>query len=250
MSDYGLAGRVALVTGAARGIGAAIADALGSEGAHLVISDIDAAELEQTRIRLADKGIKVHAVTTDVSDREQCEGLVQIAVSEFGGLDVLVNNAGRLFTLTGLEDTDDDDFDKIMAVNVKGPLYLGRAAVPHLRKSAAPRVIFISSQWGQVPDGHSYGYMTSKAAQLGLMKAMAKEFAEDGILVNAVTPGAIATRMVPEDRIEEEIAAIPIKRLGQPNDIADPVAFLASDKAAFITGQVLGPNGGALIVGI
>ncbi|MGB3485438.1 MAG: SDR family NAD(P)-dependent oxidoreductase [Mycobacterium sp.] len=245
-----LTDRVAVVTGAARGIGAAIARTLGAEGARLVLTDIDGAELEQTRAALEADGMTVRALVSDVSDRNACEELIGTAVEHFGGVDILVNNAGRLFTLTGLEATDDDDFDAIMAVNVKGPLYLSRAAVPYLRKSDAPRIIFISSQWGQVPDGHSYGYMTSKAAQLGLMKTMAKEFAGDGILVNAVTPGAIGTRMVPTDRIDEEIAAIPLKRLGVPDDIAGPVAFLASDRASFITGQVISPNGGALIVGV
>lgn len=250
MSDPELAGRVAVVTGAARGIGAAIARALATAGAHVVIADIDEPELELTRKSLVEDGFDVRATRTDVSQRGECEDLVQEAVSEFGGIDILVNNAGRLFSLTGLEDTDDDDFDAIMAVNVKGPLYLSRAAIPHLRKSGTARIIFISSQWGQVPDGHSYGYMTSKAAQLGLMKTMARELAADKILVNAVTPGAIATRMVPTDRVDEEIAAIPLGRLGVPDDIAGPVTFLASDKASFITGQVVSPNGGALIVGI
>jgi len=250
MNSGSLAGRVAIVTGAARGIGAEIARTLGLEGARVVLADIDEDELNETRSRLASAGIVATSCLTDVSAKADCEALIAATVREFDRLDILVNNAGRLFTLTGLEDTDDDDFHAIMAVNVYGPLCLTRAALPYLRNSEAPRVIFISSQWGQVPDGHSYGYMTSKAAQLGLMKTMAKEFASDGILVNAVTPGAIGTRMVPVDRVAGEIAAIPIKRLGTPADIAGPVSFLASDCASFITGQVIAPNGGALIVGV
>ncbi len=155
-----------------------------------------------------------------------------------------------MYSMTGLQDTDDANFDRLLAVNVHAPLFLTRAALPHLRKSPAPRVIFINSQWGQVPDGHSYGYMVAKAAQLGLMKTLAKEFTREGILVNAITPGAILTRMVPEEYIEAEKASIPLGRLAHPEEIAAAVAFLASDEAAFIAGQALPINGGALLVGI
>jgi 3-oxoacyl-[acyl-carrier protein] reductase len=243
-------GRVALVTGGARGMGVAHARALGSAGASVAMADIDLAELEASAALLSAEGLDVRAYEADISNSTACAALVANVVEDFGAIDILVHNAGRLFSLTGLENTDDDDFDATMRVNVNGPLYLTRAALPWLSRSENGRVIFISSQWGQVPDGHSYGYMTSKAAQLGLMKTMAKEFASQRILVNAITPGAIQTRMVPEDRIADEIAAIPINRLGQVEDIANAVAFLASDNASFITGQVLSPNGGACIVGI
>lgn len=245
-----MTGRVAIVTGAARGMGVAHARALGQAGASVAIADVDEIELRQTAEVLRAEGIDVHAYLADVASRTDCEQLVFDVHAQFGGIDILVHNAGRMFSLTGLADTDDDDFDAIMRVNVYGPLYLTRAALPHLVESKHGRVIFISSTWGQVPDNHSYGYMTSKAAQLGLMKTMAKELGPNQILVNAVTPGAIQTRMVPLDRVEDEIAAIPIQRLGQVEDIANAVAFLASDNASFITGQVISPNGGACIVGI
>lgn len=250
MSAYDMKGRVALVTGGARGMGVAHARALGSAGASVAIADIDLDALKNSAALLSAEGLHVRAYGADISDSTACAALVASVVEDFGAIDILVHNAGRLFSLTGLENTDDDDFDATMRVNVNGPLYLTRAALPWLSRSENGRVIFISSQWGQVPDGHSYGYMTSKAAQLGLMKTMAKEFASQRILVNAITPGAIQTRMVPEDRIADEIAAIPINRLGQVEDIANAVAFLASDNASFITGQVLSPNGGACIVGI
>jgi 3-oxoacyl-[acyl-carrier protein] reductase len=119
--------------------------------------------------------------------------------------------------------------------------------MPLLRRSDAGRVIFISSQWGQLPDGHSYGYMVSKAAQLGLMKALAAELIPHKILVNAVAPGAVHTRMVPDEVYEAELAAVPLGRIADPAEISAAVAFLASDGAAFITGQTLAVNGGALI---
>jgi NAD(P)-dependent dehydrogenase (short-subunit alcohol dehydrogenase family) len=253
-----LAGRKALITGAARGMGRAHALTLASRGASVALVDLDRDELLATAAEVrggssagaAATAPRVDTIVADITTRVSAEAIVAEAVERLGGLDVLVHNAGRMYSLTGLEDTDDDDFHALLAINVDAPLYLTRAALPHLRVSTHARVIFISSQWGQVPDGHSYGYMTSKAAQLGLMKTMACEFAGEGILVNAVTPGAIDTRMVPEEFHEAERAAIPLGRLGAPEEIAAAVAFLASDAASFITGQVIPVNGGACIVGI
>ena len=184
------------------------------------------------------------------STRATAEAIISQATAILGGLDILVHNAGLMYSLAGLADTDDADFRRLFAVNVDAPLFLTRAALPWLRASQHGRVIFISSQWGQVPDGHSYGYMASKAAQLGLMKAMAKEFAADHILINAITPGAVLTRMVPEEYYEAERASIPLGRLAEPAEIAAVVTFLASDAASFMTGQTVAVNGGACIVGI
>jgi 3-oxoacyl-[acyl-carrier protein] reductase len=245
-----LTGRVALVTGAGRGAGRAHARLLAARGAAVAVVDIDAHVARETVAEIEAAGGQAQAFACDITDRLLAERLIAQVIQVFNGLDILVHNAGLIYSMTGLEQTDDDNFDRLLAINVHAPLYLTRAAVPHLRASAAPRVIFINSQWGQVPDGHSYGYMVSKAAQLGLMKTMAKEFVGEGILVNAITPGAILTRMVPEQYIEAEQAAIPLGRLVHPEEIAAAVAFLASDEAAFITGQAIPVNGGALLVGI
>jgi 3-oxoacyl-[acyl-carrier protein] reductase len=245
-----LADRRAVVTGGARGMGKAHGTALAAAGASVVLVDIDADELASTADELRGTGADVHAVVGDISSRRQAEAIIDQGAATLGGLDILVHNAGLMYSMTGLADTDDDDFRRIFAVNVDAPLFLTRAALPLLRASKYARVIFISSQWGQVPDGHSYGYMASKAAQLGLMKAMAKEFAADQILVNAITPGAVMTRMVPEKYYEAERRAIPLGRLADPGEIAAVVAFLASDAASFMTGQTVAVNGGACIVGI
>ncbi|MFB7455930.1 SDR family NAD(P)-dependent oxidoreductase [Streptomyces sp. NPDC056188] len=245
-----LTGRTALITGAARGMGRAHALALAARGARLALVDLDRAELAVTAAEVAEAGGRVHVFTADITDRAAAEALIESAAAELGGLDILVHNAGLMFAMTGLADTDDEDFERLLGVNVRAPLYLTRAALPYLRRSGAARVVFVSSQWGQVPDGHSYGYMVSKAAQLGLMKTLAKEFAAERIMVNAVAPGAVATRMVPPENHDAEVAAVPIGRLGRPWEIAEMVAFLAADTGAFITGQTIPVNGGALLVGI
>lgn len=245
-----LTGRVALVTGGGRGAGRAHARLLALRGAAVAIVDVDADVAQSTAAEIEAAGGRAIALTADITQRERAERVVQDAVKQLGGLDILVHNAGMMYSLTGLEETDDANFDRLLAINVHAPMFLTRAALPYLRKSRAPRVIFINSQWGQVPDGHSYGYMVGKAAQLGLMKTMAKEFVIEGILVNAVTPGAILTRMVPDEYIDGEQKAIPLGRLAHPEEIASTVAFLASDEAAFIAGQSIPVNGGALLVGI
>ncbi|BCF96961.1 short-chain dehydrogenase [Paraburkholderia sp. PGU19] len=245
-----LTGRVALVTGGGRGAGRAHARLLALRGAAVVIVDIDADVARATATEIEQEGGRALALTADITRRDLAERVIHEAAERFGGIDILVHNAGMMYSLTGLEKTDDDNFNQLLSINVHAPLFLTRAALPYLRKSRAPRVIFINSQWGQVPDGHSYGYMVAKAAQLGLMKTMAKEFVGEGILVNAVTPGAILTRMVPDEYIEGEQKAIPLGRLAHPEEIASTVAFLASDEAAFIAGQSIPVNGGALVVGI
>lgn len=245
-----LAGRRALVTGGARGMGLAHGAALSAAGASVILVDVDADVLQKTAAQLRGDGRDVTAVAGDITTRAAAESIISQATAILGGLDILVHNAGLMYSLASLANTDDEDFRRLFAVNVDAPLFLTRAALPQLRASQHGRVIFISSQWAQVPDGHSYGYMASKAAQLGLMKAMAKEFAGEHILVNAITPGAVKTRMVPEEYYAAERAAIPLGRLADPAEIASVVAFLASDAASFLTGQTIAVNGGACIVGI
>lgn len=245
-----LRGRVALVSGAGRGAGRAHARLLAARGAAVAVVDIDEDVARATAAEIIEAGGKAIAVACDITERALAERCVAQVAGQLGGLDILVHNAGLIYSMTGLEQTDDANFERLLAINVHAPLYLTRAALPQLRASRAPRVIFINSQWGQVPDGHSYGYMVGKAAQLGLMKTLAKEFVGEGILVNAITPGAILTRMVPDEYIEPEKANIPLGRLVHPEEIAAVVAFLASDEAAFIAGQAIPVNGGALLVGI
>ncbi|MCV7226669.1 SDR family NAD(P)-dependent oxidoreductase [Mycolicibacterium komossense] len=246
-----LDGRVAIVTGAARGMGAAHAHTLAAQGARLVLTDLDQGELDAVAKELReDRHAEVVTVAGDITEPQASARIIDAAITTWGRLDVLVHNAGLMHNFTTLADTTSDQLQPYLNVNVLAPFDITRAAVPHLRRSDAPRVIFISSQWGQVPDGHSYGYMVSKAAQLGLMKALAQELVTDGILVNAIAPGAVHTRMIPDHYYEAEVAAVPLGRLAEPSEIASAVAFLASDGAGFITGQTIPVNGGALLVGI
>ena len=245
-----LSGRVAFVTGAGRGAGRAHARLLAARGAAVAVVDRDEDVAQSVSQEIVQAGGRATALTVDITQRAAAEAAIRQTVDTLGGLDILVHNAGLMYSMTGLEQTDETDFNRMLAVNVHGPMYLTQAALAHLRRSRAPRVIFISSQWGQVPDGHSYAYMVAKAAQLGLMKTLAKEFTREGILVNAITPGAILTRMVPEEYVEAEEKNIPLGRLAHPEDIAYAVAFLASDESSFIAGQTIAVNGGALVVGI
>lgn len=243
-----LTGRVAFVTGAARGMGATHAATLAARGADLVIGDLDGAELEVVAKQIrADTGCQVHTTTLDVTDAEAGARIANLAEQVFGRLDIVVHNAGIMHDWKTLAETPAANLQPYLDVNVLGPYEITRALVPLLQRSPAARIIFISSQWGQVPDGHSYGYMVSKAAQLGLMKALALELLPHQILVNAIAPGAVLTRMVPDEAYDAELAAVPLGRLAEPAEISAAVAFLAGDGAAFITGQTLAVNGGALI---
>lgn len=249
-----LRGRTALVTGAARGMGAAHAAALTARGARVLLVDLDA-DVADTAAALRAGGADTHALRLDVTSPDAGDRL-RAALADAAGpgqparLDILVHNAGIVHDWRSLDETEPDSLDPYYAVNVKAPYAITRSLVDLLRASDHGRVVLISSSWGQVPDGHSFGYMIAKAAQLGLMKALAAALLPHGILVNAVAPGAIHTRMIPDEVYDLELSAVPLGRLGRAEEIAEAVAFLASDGAGFLTGQTIPVNGGALRVGI
>jgi NAD(P)-dependent dehydrogenase (short-subunit alcohol dehydrogenase family) len=248
LPDLNLTGRVAFVTGAARGMGATHALTLAHRGADVVIADLDTAELAGVAKQIREEtGRRVETMQLDVTAPDAGEQVLAVATEKFGRLDIVVHNAGIMHDWKRIADTPAEKLQPYVDVNVLGPYAITRALLPLLTQSDAARIIFISSQWGQLPDGHSYGYMVSKAAQLGLMKALAAELVPYKILVNAVAPGAVSTRMVPDQVYEAELAAVPLGRIADPAEISATVAFLASDSAAFITGQTLAVNGGALI---
>lgn len=245
MNDF--ANKVALVTGGSRGIGRAICVELGRRGAFVVLSYAgnEAAAVEAVKA-VTDAGGKARAVRFDVADTAACSKAVEDVVKEHGHLDVLVNNAG--VAIDGLVMRfKDEDWDKTLDTNLKGAFALIRAVSRPMMKQKGGAIVNVSSVVGETGNGGQAAYAASKAGLLGLTKAVAKELASRNIRVNAVTPGFIATDMtasIPADMKEQLLNSIPLARLGAAEEIAKAVAFLASDAASYVTGEVLKVNGG------
>jgi len=242
-----LSGKVAIVTGGSRGIGAAIAALLAESGAAVVVSGRDADRLERAVKEMQGVAGMVAGVVADVARREDADRLVESAKERFGRIDILVNNAG--ITRDGLLiRMKDEDWDSVMEVNLRGAFLLTRAVVKALvRQKQGGRVINITSTAGAMGNAGQANYSAAKAGLIGFTKASARELAHWGILVNAVAPGLIETDMVaaltPAAR-EALIAQIPLARIGTARDVAEVVRVLAGDGAAYVTGQVFHVNGG------
>ncbi len=245
-----LTNRVALVTGASRGIGRAIALALAAAGARVVINyrdRSDAAEQVATEIREA--GGRADVVQADVADRESVDALIKQIVALGGGLDILVNNAG--ITRDGLVmRMKDDDFDAVIDTNLRGAFLCTRAALRPLLKSAHGRIINISSVVGLAGNAGQANYAAAKAGLLGFTRSMAREVASRQVTVNAVAPGFIDTDMTAslnEAARSAALESIPLRRCGSAAEVAAVVCFLASDAAAYITGQTIAVDGGMVM---
>lgn len=250
MSLKSLNGRVAIVTGGGRGMGEAHCLELAKRGASVAVIDIDENVAEDVASRITRSGGVSVAITCDVTSRAAVEAAVAQTAQVFGGIDIVVSNAGLVNDERSLFDTDDSEWQRMMAVNVDGCLNLTRASVPWLLRSQHGRVVIISSTWGQVPPGHSYSYIAAKGALIAYAKNMAVEFAPHQITVNAITPGSIRTRMVADPDRELALYPIPIGRMAEPEEVSFLLCYLVSDEAAFVTGQVMSINGGTPIVGI
>jgi len=243
-----LRGHSAFVTGSARGLGRAIAERLAAEGAAVAVADIDLPAAEQAAAELRHAtGSRTLAVAVDVRDPGSVAAAVERTVAELGALDILVNNAGVVRDAR-LEAMSDEDWDTVLDVDLRGYFVCARAALPHLRAGSWGRIVNISSRAYLGNPGQA-NYSAAKAGVVGMTRALSAELARDGITVNAVAPGAIDTALVrshprAEEIIERAIKVQPIKRLGTPEDVAAAVAFLASDDAAFISGDVLHVSGG------
>ncbi len=241
-----LKGRVAVITGASRGIGKAVALRLVAEGADLVVTATSLEAAQMTADEIVRTGGKALALKVDVSVSEEVESLFAKTMAEFGRLDILVNNAGitRDGLLLRMKDTD---WDAVLDVNLKGAFNCTREAAKYMTKARYGRIVNISSVVGEMGNAGQANYCASKAGMFGLTKATARELAKRNITVNAVSPGFIETDMtgVLSEKVRENLLQqIPLERLGQPDDIAAAVYFLVSEQAGYITGHVLSVNGG------
>ncbi|MBI3002780.1 MAG: 3-oxoacyl-[acyl-carrier-protein] reductase [candidate division NC10 bacterium] len=240
------AGRAGIVTGASRGIGYAVAERLAGAGAGLLLCARDGAAVERAAATLAQGGAKVVATAADVGRPADAERLVEGCLTQFGRLDILVNNAGIARDALLLR-MKPEDWDAVLAVNLTGAFHCTRAALRAMVKQRAGRIINVTSVVGVMGNAGQANYVAAKAGLIGLTKAAAREVASRGITVNAVAPGFIETEMtaaLPAATREGYRTQIPLGRFGSPGEVAEVVAFLASDAAAYITGQVIHVNGG------
>jgi 3-oxoacyl-[acyl-carrier protein] reductase len=239
-------GKIAVITGASRGIGRSISLALSAAGATIVAMDMDQAATDAVVVELKAAGGTALAVVGNVTNPVDADAMIDAAVKEFGRVDILVNNAG--ITRDGIFlRMKDEDWDAVLTVNLKGAFLCSRAASKVMTKQRSGRIINIASVVGQMGNAGQANYCASKAGLIGLTKSNARELAKRNVTVNAVAPGFIATAMTDalSDKVKAELTAqIPLERLGSSEDIANAVLFLASEASGYITGHVLSVNGG------
>jgi 3-oxoacyl-[acyl-carrier protein] reductase len=241
-----LKGKVALITGAAQGIGKSVALLLARNGADIVVSDINLEKAEETTKEIESIGPKAMAVKVDVANFKDVEQMVEAILKNFGKIDILINNAGITRDKLILRMTE-EDWDTVLNVNLKGTFNCMKAVTRHMAKQRSGKIVSIASVVGEMGNAGQANYSASKAGVIGLTKTIAKEFAQRGINVNAIAPGYIETPMteaLPEKVKEELKRLIPMERLGKPEDVAEAVLFLVSEESSYMTGQVLNVNGG------
>jgi 3-oxoacyl-[acyl-carrier protein] reductase len=241
-----LIGKVALVTGAAQGIGRAVALLLAQRGADIIISDINLEKAEETSKEITTLGRKAMAIRANVAVIEEVEKMVQAIIERFGQIHILVNNAGIARDKLLLRMTE-EDWDLVLDINLKGTFNCTKAVIRYMSKQRYGKIVNIASVVGEMGNAGQANYSASKAGVIGFTKTIAREFASRGINVNAIAPGYIVTPMtevLPEKAKEDLKRMIPMERLGQPGDVAQAAFFLVSEASNYITGQVINVNGG------
>lgn len=237
--------RAAIVTGGGRGLGRAISLALGADGLRVAVCYAShAADAAEVVSRIRDSGADALAIEADVSRQTQVQAMVEQVLSSFGRLDILVNNAG-VASKSGTVDLSEDEWDRVLDVNLKGAFLCSQAAVPWMIRQGGGRIVNIASVAGQTGGAIGPHYAASKAGMIGLTRFMARELGPASITVNAIAPAGILTDMLRQ--LDLKGSARPIPRAGTPMDVGAAVRFLASEDAGFITGQVLAVNGGSFI---
>ncbi|MBN1836811.1 MAG: glucose 1-dehydrogenase [Spirochaetales bacterium] len=239
--------KVAIVTGAAKGMGRRTAEDMAREGARVVIADIDAAALDVTVGKIKKAGGEAKGLVCDVASRAQVDALIEGTHREFGRIDILVNNAGVLITGT-IEETTDEIIDKTLDVNVKGVLYAIRAVTPIMKAQRYGRIVNVASITGKNGDNTTvFAYGASKGAVISMTRSVARQLGPFGVTCNAIAPHAVMTELMSywDDAKKQEIASrIPVGRLGTEEDMSALMCFLASDDAGFINGETVNINGG------
>jgi len=242
--------QVALITGGAQGIGRATADLFAQEGAKLVLVDVNEGLVAETAAKIASsRGTQALGVKADVSNFESCESAVKAAIDKFGKIDILMNNAGITRDNLVMR-ISDADWDLVLNVNLKGAFNFTKAVCRPMLKAHSGRIINIASVVGQEGNAGQANYAASKGGLIAFTKSCAKEFASRKILVNAIAPGFIRTRLtdvLPEEAKRKLCETILLERMGEPEEIAKVALFLASDESSYVTGQVIPVNGGMYV---
>ena len=249
MCQLSLEGKVALITGGARGIGKEIAVLFAKEGANIALCDVDLAQAEETAREIQDLGREGLAFKADVTDPKDVQDMVDKILDKLKKLDILINNAGITRDNLILR-MSEDEWDKVIAVNLKGCFLCTKAASKVMLKQRSGRIVNIASIIGIMGNAGQANYAASKAGIIGLTKSVAKELSGRGICVNAIAPGFIKTEMtarLSEDIQKRMLSAIPLGRFGTPRDVADLASFLSSEDSSYITGQVIQVDGGMLM---
>jgi len=248
MIKVDLSGKVAIVTGSSRGIGRAIALALAKDGANIVVNALsNITKAREVAKEIECMGREALVVVADVSKKEHVESMVEQTLKRFGKIDILVNNAGVVGPTVPIHELSEEDWERIISIDLKGTFLCCRAVIPHMIRQRSGKIVNISSIAGKEGNANMTAYCAAKAGIIGLTKALAEEVAKYGIRVNCVCPALIETELVErmdKKQVEYLKGKIPLGRLGKPEEVAELVKFLVSDASDFITGQAINIDGG------